>query len=44
VEPVDTQLSANLRSMTDADGYVMMTPDVDAASQGTEVLFVPLPQ
>jgi molybdopterin molybdotransferase len=44
VEPVDTQLSANLRSMTEADGYVMLTPEVDRAIKGTEVFFVPLPQ
>jgi molybdopterin molybdotransferase len=43
VEPVDTQLSANLRSMTEADGYVMLTPEVDRAVKGTEVFFVPLP-
>ncbi len=43
VTPVDSQRSANLRSMTDANGYILLTPDSEPPICGTEVIFVPFP-
>ncbi len=43
VRPVSSQKSSNLKSMTDADGYLVLTPQSPLPQQGAEVVFVPLP-
>lgn len=41
VRPVKSQRSSDMRSMTDADGYVVLSPDKQAPKRGQAVTFVP---
>ncbi len=43
VRPVASQGSANLKTMSDADGYLVLSPDSEAATKGNEVVFIPMP-
>ena len=44
VRPAGSQKSSNLKSMSDADGYLVLSPDAGIPKKGKEVLFVPFPQ
>jgi molybdopterin molybdotransferase len=44
VRPVGSQKSGNLKSMSDANGYLVLPPDSGIPKKGKEVLFIPLPQ
>jgi molybdopterin molybdotransferase len=44
VAPVPSQKSSNLKSMTDADGYVILSPSSPPPVRGAEVIFMPLPR
>lgn len=44
VYPVGSQRSSNLKSMSDADGYIVLPPDSGSPKKDKTALFVPLPQ
>ncbi len=44
VRPVASQRSSNLKSMVDADGYLVLPPDSGSPKKGKNVVFIPLPQ
>ncbi len=41
VSPAKSQQSSNIQSMTDADGYLVLSPASPAAVKGAKVLFMP---
>jgi molybdopterin molybdotransferase len=43
VRPVTSQRSSNLKSMVDADGYLVLPPDLGSPKRGASAVFIPLP-